>query len=47
MEAFGTDVDEEPEQAGADVVGLDSQGRLEMNLDAEPIGGEGPGLRPV
>ena len=32
MEAFGTDVDEEPEQAGADVVGLDSQGRLEMNL---------------
>ena len=33
MEAFGTDVDEEPEQAGADVVGLDSQGRLEMNLE--------------
>ena len=32
MEAFGTDVDEEPAQAGADVVGLDSQGRLEMNL---------------
>ena len=32
MAAFGTDVDEEPEHAGADVVGLDSQGRLEMNL---------------
>ena len=32
MAAFGTDVDEEPEHAGADVVGLDSQGRLEMNV---------------
>ena len=32
MEAFGTDVDEESENDGADVVGLDSQGRLEMNV---------------
>ena len=32
MEVFGTDVDEEPAYAGADVVGLDSQGKLEMNI---------------
>ena len=30
MQPFGTDVDEEIEYRGADVVGLDSQGRLEM-----------------
>ena len=39
MQPFGTDVDEEIEYRGADVVGLDSQGRLEMtemvNLSAE------------
>ena len=32
MQPFGTDVDEEPMWRGADVVGLDSQGRLELNL---------------
>ena len=32
MEVFGTDVDEEPAYVGADVVGLDSQGKLEMNI---------------
>jgi hypothetical protein len=31
MQPFGTDVDEEPMWRGADVVGLDSQGRLELN----------------
>ena len=31
MEPFGTDVDEEPMWRGADVVGLDSQGRLALN----------------
>ena len=31
MQPFGTDVDEEPVWRGADVVGLDSQGRLELN----------------
>ncbi len=31
MRPFGTDVDEEPMWRGADVVGLDSQGRLELN----------------
>ena len=30
MQAFGTDVDEEESERGADVVGLDSQGRLTM-----------------
>ena len=37
MEVFGTDVDEEPAYAGADVVGLDSQGKLEMNIMAKPL----------
>ena len=32
MQPFGTDVDEEPMWRGADVVGLDSQGRLDLNL---------------
>ena len=32
MRPFGTDVDEEPMWRGADVVGLDSQGRLDLNL---------------
>ena len=32
MEPFGTDVDEDPRWAGADVVGLDSQGHLALNL---------------
>ena len=32
MRPFGTDVDEEPMWRGADVVGLDSQGRLTMNM---------------
>ncbi|MDE2960884.1 MAG: hypothetical protein OXU28_12690 [Chloroflexota bacterium] len=32
MEPFGTDVDEEPMWRGADVVGLDSQGRLALNM---------------
>ena len=31
MQPFGTDVDEEPMWRGADVVGLDSQGRLALN----------------
>ena len=31
MQPFGTDVDEESMWRGADVVGLDSQGRLELN----------------
>ena len=31
MEPFGTDVDEEPMHRGADVVGLDSQGKLLLN----------------
>ena len=31
MKPFGTDVDEEPMWRGADVVGLDSQGRLALN----------------
>ena len=35
MEAFGTDVDEDPKWEGADVVGLDSQGRLALNLMPE------------
>ena len=30
MQPFGTDVDEEEANRGADVVGLDSQGRLTM-----------------
>ena len=47
MQPFGTDVDEEPMWRGADVVGLDSQGRLELNQDAGPVEGAGPGLRPV
>lgn len=34
MQPFGTDVDEEPMYRGADVVGLDSQGRLVMNRTA-------------
>ena len=29
---FGTDVDEEPRWRGADVTGLDSQGRLDLNM---------------
>ena len=33
MMAFGTDVDEEPMWRGADVVGLDSQGRLNLNRE--------------
>ena len=37
MEVFGTDVDEEPAYAGADVVGLDSQGKLEMNIMAKQL----------
>ena len=32
MQPFGTDVDEEPMWRGADVVGLDSQSRLDLNL---------------
>ena len=32
MRPFGTDVDEEPMWRGANVVGLDSQGRLDLNL---------------
>ena len=32
MQPFGTDVDEEPMWRGANVVGLDSQGRLDLNL---------------
>ena len=32
MQPFGTDVDEESAYRGADVVGLDSQGRLTMNV---------------
>ena len=32
MKPFGTDVDERAADAGADVVGLDSQGRLNLNL---------------
>ena len=35
MQPFGTDVDEEAAERGADVVGLDSQGRLELNLMPE------------
>jgi hypothetical protein len=35
MESFGTDVDEEPMWRGADVVGLDSQGRLDLNTTKE------------
>ena len=35
MEVFGTDVDEDPAEAGADVVGLDSQQKLEMNLEKD------------
>ena len=35
MEPFGTDVDEDPRWVGADVVGLDSQGRLALNLESE------------
>ena len=35
MKPFGTDVDEEPMHRGADVVGLDSQGRLAMNMAVE------------
>ena len=37
MEVFGTDVDEDPAYVGADVVGLDSQGKLEMNIVEEPL----------
>ena len=44
MQPFGTDVDEEAAERGADVVGLDSQGRLELNLDARAVRGESPGL---
>ena len=47
MQPFGTDVDEEIEYRGADVVGLDSQGRLEMTENGEPVRRQGPGLRPV
>ena len=32
---FGTDVDEEPMWRGADVVGLDSQGRLALNIEMD------------
>ena len=32
MEPFGTDIDEDPKWAGANVVGLDSQGHLALNL---------------
>ena len=32
-DVFGTDVDEDPAEAGADVVGLDSQGKLELNIN--------------
>ena len=35
MQPFGTDVDEEPMWRGADVVGLDSQGRLALNNEME------------
>ena len=35
MMPFGTDVDEEPEWRGADVVGLDSQGRLELKPEID------------
>ena len=35
MQPFGTDVDEEPMWRGADVVGLDSQGRLTLNNEVE------------
>ena len=35
MNPFGTDVDEEPMWRGADVVGLDSQGRLDLNMEVE------------
>ena len=35
MRPFGTDVDEEPMWRGADVVGLDSQGRLNLNMEVE------------
>ena len=37
MEVFGTDVDEAPAYVGADVVGLDSQGKLEMNIMAKQL----------
>ena len=35
MQPFGTDLDEEPMWRGADVVGLDSQGRLALNNEVE------------
>ena len=35
MVPFGTDVDEEESERGADVVGLDSQGKLELNNVSE------------
>ena len=45
MQPFGTDVDEESTWRGADVVGLDSQGRLELNNQGNgAVQGAGSGL---
>lgn len=35
MQPFGTDVDEHPDYVGADVVGLDSQGKLMLNVPVD------------
>ena len=45
MEPFGSDIDEVEEVAGADIVGLDSQGKLELNLGGDT--GPGPNYGPT
>ena len=45
MESFGADIDEVEANAGADIVGLDSQGKLELNIGGDS--GAGPNYGPV